>query len=74
MDLNIATDAERQSAYVMAGGLVAAHSTSRNRKSIWDDLARKEVYANSGPRILLWLDAETQSQALSMGYEVDSKQ
>ena len=74
MDLNIATDAERQSAYFMSGGLVAAHSTSRKRESIWDALERKEVYATSGPRILLWFDAETQSQSLSMGSEVNSTQ
>ena len=73
-DRNIATDAERQSAYFMSGGLVAAHSTSRNRKSIWDALERKEVYATSGPRIILWFDAETRSQSLSMGSEVDSNQ
>ena len=72
MDLNIATDAERQSAYFMSGGLVAAHSTSRKRESIWNALERKEVYATSGPRILLWFDAETQSESLSMGSEVNS--
>ena len=71
MDLNIATDAERQSAYFMSGGLVAAHSTSRKRESIWDALERKEVYATSGPRILLWFDAEAQSQSLAMGAEVN---
>ena len=74
MDLNIATDAERQSAYFMSGGLVAAHSSSRNRESIWDALERKEVYATSGPRILLWFDAETQTKSLTMGQEVNSDQ
>jgi hypothetical protein len=74
LDLNIATDAERQSAYFMSGGLVAAHSTSRKRESIWDALERKEVYATSGPRILLWFDAEVQSESLAMGAEVKSNQ
>ena len=74
LDLNIATDAERASAYFMSGGLVAAHSSSRNRQSIWDALERKEVYATSGPRILLWFDAEIQSESLVMGGEVNSNQ
>ena len=71
MDLNFATDSERQSAYFMSGGLVAAHSPSRSRESIWDALERKEVYATSGPRILLWFDAEAQSKSLAMGSEVN---
>jgi len=74
LDLNIATDAERQSAYFMSGGLVAAHSSSRDRQSIWNALERKEVYATSGPRILLWFDAEVQSQSLAMGAEVNTSQ
>ena len=74
MDLNIATDSERQSAYFMSGGLVAAHATSRDRQSIWDALEKKEVYATSGPRILLWFDAKTRSDILPMGSEINSKQ
>ena len=74
MDLNLATDAERQSAYFMTGGLVAAHSSSRSRESIWDALDRKEVYATSGPRILLWFDAQTESESLTMGSEVNLEQ
>ena len=46
MDLNIATDAERQSAYFMSGGLVAAHSTSRKRESIWDASRKKRGLCN----------------------------
>ena len=74
MDLNFATDAERQSAYFMSGGLVAAHSSSRSRESIWGALERKEVYATSGPRILLWFDAQTETRSLAMGSEVNAEQ
>jgi hypothetical protein len=74
LDLNLATDAERQSAYFMTGGLVAAHSSSRSRGSIWNALERKEVYATSGPRILLWFDAQTESESLAMGSELSVSQ
>jgi hypothetical protein len=58
---------ERAAAYFVTGGLVAVHSTGRDRNSIWDALDRKEVYATSGKRTLLWFDLITPDGTLPMG-------
>ncbi len=58
---------ERGSAYFATGGLVAVHSTGRDRDSIWSALQRKEVYATSGRRMLLWFDLLDRAGPLPMG-------
>ena len=63
---------ERQNSFFLSGGLVATHSQGRHRKAIWDSLKRREVYATSGDRILLWFDLLQGDDKVSMGAEVSS--
>ena len=63
---------ERQNTFWLTGGLVAAHSDGRSREAIWDSLKRKEVYATSGDRILLWFDMLSTAGEVPMGVEVNS--
>ena len=69
---------ERQASYFLTGGLVAAHSEGRDRGAIWDALGRREVYATSGPRILLWFDLMnppgSRGKRLPMGTALESSE
>ncbi len=70
-------ETKRQASFFMTGGLIAVHSASRKRNAIWDAMQRKEVYATSGPRILLWFDlvSTDEEQLLApMGASVTSKE
>lgn len=61
---------ERAGSWFLSGGLVAVHASSRQRGDIWDALQRQEVYATSGPRILLWFNLESEAGQLPMGSDV----
>jgi hypothetical protein len=47
---------ERSSSFFYTGGLVAVHSSGRDRDSVWQAMQNKQVYGTSGERILLWFD------------------
>jgi hypothetical protein len=47
---------ERGASFFMTGGLAAVHADGRSRDAIWSAMQRREVYATSGDRILLWFE------------------
>jgi hypothetical protein len=62
---------ERAAAYMASGGLVAVHSAGRSREQIWDALQRKEVYATSGRRTLLWFELLEDDGIRPMGSTIE---
>lgn len=70
------TEFERQTSFFLTGGLAAVHAPRRDRVEIWNALQRREVYATTGQRILLWFDmVDPKTGArLPMGGETESSQ
>ncbi len=65
------TEIERQSSFWQTGGLAAVHTEGRSREAIWDALQRRETYATSGPRMLLWFDhVDAEGDTAPMGASV----
>ncbi len=61
------TEFERQTSFFLTGGIAAVHAADRSRGAIWDALQRREVYATSGPRIMLWFDKVDGAKPVAMG-------
>jgi hypothetical protein len=60
-------DKERITSFITLGGLAAVHSEGRSREAIWEGLKRRETYATTGNRILLWFDLLSEEQTVPMG-------
>lgn len=69
------SELERQTSFWQTGGLVAVHSDGRDRASIFEAMRRKETYATSGPRMLLWFDRiGVDGISLPMGSTLETSQ
>ncbi len=60
-------EGERQAAFLLTGGLAAVHAKGRSRAAIWEAMQRRETYATSGPKILLWFHAAGGGTKVAMG-------
>ena len=69
-----AFEAERMASFFTTGGLAAVHSNGRNRGAIWNAMQRKETYATSGDRILLWFNLLQDGEEIPMGSSHETKQ
>lgn len=69
------TELERQSSFWQTGGLAAVHTEGRSKDEIFDALERRETYATSGPRMLLWFDRiDAEGGTVPMGATVDASE
>ena len=65
-------DVERAASFWSLGGLMAVHSSGRDRDSIWQAMKRKEVYATTGHRILLHFDLLDEDSVKPMGSIIET--
>jgi len=64
---------EKQRGFFTTGGLAAVHSEGRSKGEIWNALQRKETYATSGTRMLLWFNLIENNQLTPMGSVIELK-
>ena len=63
---------ERGASFYSTGGLVAVHAEQLERNAIYDSLYKRQVYATSGERILLWFNLIQEGEEIPMGSEIST--